>query len=920
MLGLETPSDPDAYTFERAVHDADGAYIGAADVWKKDCFGWEYKSPGKSLSDAYVQLRGYQEGLGNPPVLVVSDMRSFEIHTTFDYAPPRVIRFSLKDLSQNPSHFSKVLRDVFLDPNALHPNNDPRYITETAAAKFGEVAEALRDLDHDPAVVARFLNRIIFSFFAESIGLFRGDLGEQFTPVSDTLRNLGRHPERSKPQLAAVFAAMADREIPAFGPIPVPWFNGGLFDQAASAETFELTADLIGILLETADLDWSRIDPAIFGTLFERGLDPNRRSQLGAHYTDPDNVMRVVEPVVLRPLRHEFEQLKSQIPASRSVSDAAPPAYGGNGQLNLDEPDPESPEGRIRAFHQRLIEVRVLDPACGSGNFLYVAMRELMRLEQELIDWAHASYGVNRLRRQVGPTNMLGIDIDQFAVDLTRLSLWIGHLQWLLDQAQQNLSEPILGHAEQIECRNAVVTADGAGPPTAADWPAAEFIVGNPPFLGMKRMRKELPNRYVNRLRAAYGDDLDGRVDLCVYWHELARRQIASGRAERAGLLATQNIRGAFSRPVLERIGESGQIFMAYADEEWFNDGAAVRISIICQDDGSESEHILDGEPVSRINPDLTTGFTYVASAKELKEQERVAFQGDIRNGPFDLTYEQGQAMLTQPVNVNGRPNSDVVFPFLNAHDLAQRPRGAYVIDFGQDIDRRNAAQYEEPWEYVRSHVQPYRETLENENLKSRWWIHESWRPGMRAAIKPLTRYIATPITSKHRFYVWLETSVVPDATVVAIARDDDYVFGVLHSRIHETWALALGSRLGVGNDPRYTHTLCFNTFPFPWPLNASDADLNDAQCAHREAIAAAAKTLDERREAWLNPAGVNPVLLQDRTMTGLYNRRPDWLDDAHEVLDDAVFAAYGWSTDMPDDEILTALLKLNRERAGVAV
>ena len=273
--------------------------------------------------------------------------------------------------------------------------------------------------------------------------------------------------------------------------------------------------------------------------------------------------------------------------------------------------------------------------------------------------------------------------------------------------------------------------------------------------------------------------------------------------------------------------------------------------------------------------------------------------------------------MLAEPDNVNGRPNSDVVFPFVNAHDLAQRPRGAYIIDFGQRIARKDAAMYEAPWEYAREHVQPYRETLDSERLKSNWWIHESWRPGMRAAIRPLTRYIVTPLTSKYRFYVWLESDVVPDATTVAIARDDDYTFGVLHSRIHEVWALAQAPRLGVGNDPRYTHTLCFNTFPFPWPLDVAESDLTEKQTEHRAAIVGAAQGLDQRREAWLNPAGVNPSILQDRTMTGMYNRRPDWLDNAHEALDAAVFAAYGWSAELSDDEILAELLKLNQERAA---
>lgn len=916
VLGLENPieADPEgvSYAFEKGVKRPDGS-MGQADVRKQGCFGWEYKGKNKDLTAAYEQLLGYREGLDNPPLLVVCDMNRFEVHTNFTNTEPRVISFTLKDMGDNPTYYVNLLRDVFRNPEALHPNRDPRYITETAAAKFGEVAQALRDLDHDPNMVARFLNRLIFCFFAESIGLFRDTDRNAHEPITLTLSFLRLDPSRSRKQLSAVFEAMSRQDIPDFGPYPTPWFNGGLFDGSAAKETFTLTADLVNILLETAELDWSRIEPAIFGTLFERGLDPNRRSQLGAHYTDPDNIMRVVEPVVLRPLRREFAELREALDVESGVSEGSPPAYGGNGKLSLDEPDPDSPEGRIRRFHDRLANVRVLDPACGSGNFLYVAMRELKQLEQDLISYANQAFNIHGMKRRVGPGNVLGIDVDQYAVDLTRLSLWIGDIQWTLQQSLQRMPEPILGQLEQIECRDAILSKEGK----RAEWPDAEFVIGNPPFLGMKRMRQEMSERYVDRLRAAYADDLDGRVDLCVYWHELARRQIAQGAAQRAGLLATQNIRGSFSRPVLERVAESGSIFFAHSDEEWINDGAAVRISIVGQDDGSETERFLNGEPTSQINPDLTTGSLYVASAVELDENVSIAFQGDIRNGPFDLTRDQGQQMLAQPLNVNGRPNSDVVFPFVNAHDLAQRPRGAYIIDFGQDIDRREAAQYEEPWEYARKHVQPYRETLESEHLKSRWWIHESWRPGMRAALKPLNRYIATPLTSKHRFYVWLEPNVIPDATVVAIARTDDYAFGVLHSRIHEVWALAQAPRLGVGNDPRYTHTQCFNTFPFPWPLNAPDSSMSESQRGHQAAIAVAAKTLDERREAWLNPVGVNPAILQDRTMTGLYNRRPVWLDDAHEALDKAVFAAYGWATGLSDDEILERLLKLNQERVG---
>ncbi len=916
VLGVENPieADPEgvSYAFEKGVKRPDGS-MGQADVRKQGCFGWEYKGKNKDLTAAYEQLLGYREGLDNPPLLVVSDMNRLEIHTNFTNTEPRVISFTLKDMGDNPTHYVNLLRDVFLNPEALHPNRDPRYITETAAAKFGEVAQALRDLDHDPNMVARFLNRLIFCFFAESIRLFRSDDRTSHEPITLTLTFLRSDPSRSRKQLSAVFEAMSRPDIPDFGPYPTPWFNGGLFDSSAAKETFTLTADLVNILLETAELDWSRIEPAIFGTLFERGLDPNRRSQLGAHYTDPDNIMRVVEPVVLRPLRREFAELREALDAESGVSEGSPPPYGGNGKLSLDEPDPDSAEGRIRKFHDRLANVRVLDPACGSGNFLYVAMRELKQLEQDLISYANQTFNIHGMKRRVGPGNMLGIDVDQYAVDLTRLSLWIGDIQWTLQQSLQRMPEPILGQLEQIECRDAILSKDGK----RAEWPGAEFVIGNPPFLGMKRMRQELSERYVDRLRAAYADDLDGRVDLCVYWHELARRQIAQGAAQRAGLLATQNIRGSFSRPVLERVAESGSIFFAYSDEEWINDGAAVRISIVGQDDGNESNRFLNGEPTLQINPDLTAGAIYVASAIELEENAGLAFTGVQYNGPFELSPEVGLQMLAEPLNVNSRPNADVVFPVVNAHDLAQRPRGNYIIDFGQDIDRRDAALYEEPWEYARQHIRPHRESLEGERLASRWWIHQRWRPGLREAIKPLDRFIATPLTSKHRFFVWLDSNVLPDATVVAIARDDDYAFGVLHSRIHEVWALAQAPRLGVGNDPRYTHTQCFNTFPFPWPLNIPESVLSREQQQHHAAISKAAAELNRRREDRLNPTNLSPSILQDRTMTDLYNRRTDLLNDAHEAIDDAVFAAYGWPTELSDDEILERLLKLNQKRSA---
>ena len=916
VVGVETPLEGDpsgeTYTFEKRVDLHDGS-SGQADVWKQDRFGWEYKSGGKSLVDAYEQLSGYREGLGNPPLLVVSDMSRFEIHTNFTNTAPRVIAFSHRDLRENPAHFRRILRDVFTAPENLHPHNDPRYITETAAEKFGEVAAVLRDRDgQDAAIVARFLNRIIFCLFAESVGLFADPGGRVTQPMRHALGNLVEWPELTVEMLQPLFTAMAEQSVHLFGPYTIRWFDGSLFDERSAEDVMPLTTDLVEILLETSELNWSRIDPAIFGTLFERGLDPRRRSQLGAHYTDPENIMRVVEPVVLRPLRAEFNELKEDL-APPGVEEP-PAAYAANGELALAVP-PDSPRGKIRAFLERLANVRVLDPACGSGNFLYVAMRALKDLEHEVIEWAQDALGDSGLRRRVGPDNMCGIDIDPLAVELTRMSLWIGIIQWNLDHDFRDLRDPVLGRTEQIECRDAILAEDEQGEPVPADWPKTDYIIGNPPFLGAKRVLEELGEDRAERLRIAYDDALDARADLCVYWHEVARRQIERGAAQTAGLLATNSIVGPYSRPVLERISESGRIFFAHSDEEWVNDGAAVRISIVGQSGPNEPVFSLDDEPVSHINPNLTRGL-YVVGAPQLPENDGTAFQGDVRNGPFDIPREEAERMLAEPISYRGRYNDDVIFPFVIARDLAQRPRGRYIIDFGQDMEEREAEFYEAPFIHLERYVRPEREKSDDARLRERWWLHQLWRPAMRRAISDLDRYIATPITSKHRFYVWLEPNVIPDATVVAIARSDDYTFGVLHSRIHETWALAQASRLATGNNYRYVHTQCFNTFPFPWPLNTPDAELSDEQRAQRDAIAAAAIELDGVRDHWLNPPGVNPILTEDRTMTALYNAPSRSVRRAHEALDTTVAAAYGWPADISNDDILAGLLALNRERA----
>ena len=386
------------------------------------------------------------------------------------------------------------------------------------------------------------------------------------------------------------------------------------------------------------------------------------------------------------------------------------------------------------------------------------------------------------------------------------------------------------------------------------------------------------------------------------YWFERAREQIEDGSAKRAGLLATNSIRGGANRRVLQRIGESGGIFFAEADRPWVLDGAAVRVSMVGFDNGSETQKVLDGAPVEQIYADLT-GALDLASARRLPENAGVAFIGTQKGGAFDLKAEEAREMLAAAGNPNGRPNSDVVRPWINGLDITRRPRGMWIVDFGTDMPEEEAALYEAPFEYVVEHIKNYRVTTAESHSGARWWLHQRPRPEMREAMTALTRYISTARVAKHRLFVWTDTTTLPDSQVVVFARDDDYFFGVLHSRPHESWSLRMGTSLE--DRPRYTPTTCFEMFPFPEPTKEQRAEISEA-----------ARRLDRQRRNWLDPEGASESELKKLTLTNLYNARPTWLDNAHKRLDAAVFAAYGWPEDIADEDILKNLLALNLERS----
>jgi type II restriction/modification system DNA methylase subunit YeeA len=886
MLGVPTPNtDPHGtdYAFEKGAEKTRGG-DGWADVWMRGQFAWEYKKKHRDLKAAYGQLLDYREALDNPPLLVVSDMARFEIHANFTNSAPKVYSFTLTDLAERPAEPLRLLRALFDDPDSLRPDVVRTQVTELAAGKFAKLATNLRERGIQAPAVAHFLDRVLFCLFAEDAGLLPSGL------IKRLVENLYTNPAAFNTGLAHLFEVMA-REGGTFGTDWIEWFNGGLFDDAPS---IDLRADEIRVIRDAADLEWAEVEPAIFGTLFERGLDPDKRSQLGAHYTDRASIERLVDATLMMPLRRDFSETRAAVEARLAPGPSTDTAA-------VDEA-----KQLARTLLERLRGVTVLDPACGSGNFLYLALRMLKDLELEIIEWAAELLGLPREETRIGPRSLRGIEINLYAAELARVVIWIGEIQWLRDHGHPVPHNPILPPLHVIENCDAILDLRDPSHPAEPDWPNATFIVGNPPFLGGKLLRTNLGDDYVQAMFSVYAARVPAEADLVTYWFEKARAMIAAGRAERAGLLGTQGIRGGASRRVLQRITETGAIFMARSDDPWVLDGAAVHVSFVAFDDGRENERTLNGRPVAAINADLTADVD-LTRARRLPENLGIAFMGDTKGGPFDVPGTVARDWLRKP-NPDGRDNRDVVRPWVNGLDITRRPRDMWIVDFGTSMPREEAALYETPFEHVRQAVEPDRSSNRRATYAERWWLHVEPRSGMRAALGGLDRFLGTPRLAKHRLFVWLSAETLPDSQIIVFARDDDYTFGVLQSRVHTSWAGRMGTQLE--SRPRYTPTTCFETFPFPIPTDVQRATIADA-----------AANLDALRRGWLDPPertyDLTPRELSRRTLTNLYNLRPTWLVDAHADLDASVLDAYGWPHDVTDDELVGRLLELNLQRAN---
>lgn len=1009
LLGVAAPkpatadAQNDDYRFERPVtfiHTGTQSR-GFIDLYCRDCFVMEAKqgTGGNQanedqlslLSDAPVvqrqghgvrgsrrwddtmlrarnQADGYARAVarvdGWPPFLLIVDVgHVIEVYADFSgqgqgytqFPDGNRYRITLDDLRDEKTR--DRLRTIWTDPHSLDPARVSADVTRQVATHLAELGKSFEAQGHASEVVARFLMRTLFTMFAEDVQLIPENA------FSTLLKDRRGHPEHAAPMLQSLWTTMNTGGFSPALSCNLKHFNGGLFRDATA---LPLSGPQLELLIQAAAHNWREVEPAIFGTLLERALDARQRHKLGAHYTPRAYVERLVNPAVIEPLRAEW----------RDVQAAAVTLAGQDKQ--------DEARRTVRDFHRRLCEVRVLDPACGSGNFLYVALELMKRLEGEVIallrELGEDQGALALAGYTVDPHQFLEIEVNPWAAAVAELVLWIGYLQWhFRTHGTASPSEPVLRDFRNIENRDAVLAWDETRPrvdaedqpvtrwdgvstvrhpvtgeqvpdpaarvavldylrPRSAKWPQAEFIIGNPPFIGASRMRDTLGDGYTEALRAAY-PKMPESADFVMFWWEKAALSVRAGKTRRLGFITTNSLRQMFNRQVLEpHLADPKNplsLVFAIPDHPWVEagEGAAVRTAMTVAASGAapgrlltviderRSEREAEGRAVGlsgqigKIYGNLRIGAD-VAGAKVLRANAGISSPGvKLHGAGFIVTPAKAQALGLGTV-----PGLAAhIRTYRNGRDLTATPRGVMVIDlFGlSEIEVRT--RFPAVYQHVLDTVKPERDQNNRDTYKRNWWVHGEPRRDLRPALAGLPRYIATVETAKHRIFQFLDGGTLPDNKLIVMALDDAWRLAALSSRIHQTWALAAGSWLGVGNDPVYAKSKCFDPFPFP-----------DASEAQQTSLRALGEELDAHRKA---QAAAHPGL----TLTGVYNvleklragARIEGKDrtiydqglvgilrDIHDRIDAEVAAAYGWPEDLDDEAILTRLVDLNRARA----
>jgi RNase H-fold protein (predicted Holliday junction resolvase) len=959
-LGVATPDPPtDSYRFEVPVQamDREGREsTNFIDCWKSGHFALEAKASGDDrrndslLRKAFGQVRNYVAYVSGdaPPYLMVLDVpRTLIVWDRWsgaygDFAAGR--RIALNTLHERPEDI-QLLYDIFVDPSVRDPRGKAQVVTREIAAGLAELAAELESRGLDTERVARFLMRCVFSCFAEDVGLLPENL---FRRTLETARRSGDH-ERLAMALTSLWKTMDSGGM--FGAELLHRFNGHFFK---TVEALPLAARDVDLLIDAAKHDWSRVEPSIFGTLLVRALDPEERHRLGAEYTPRAYIERLVEPTVIEPIRERWTAVQA---AALQLEEAEE-------KKNRKKKDYSAAVRELRDFHDWMRALSFLDPACGSGNFLYVTMAAVKRIEQEVMnEIARLSHGQGGLvLEEVHPRQFHGIEVKPWAREIAELTLWIGYHQfWRETHGGRTPPDPILEDTGTIECRDAVlawdeivhrperdrpdptprivspITGEMIPDPNAklpyyeyvgarqAEWPQADFIIGNPPYVGNKRMRSALGDGYVDALRATY-NDLPDSIDLVMYWWWRAARLVETSAAFRAGLITTNSISQPSHQPVVREAASNGaRIVWTVADHPWVDtvDGADVRVAltVISSENKQSATWVrvddtgvqIEIRHVQSLNADLSCHANVVDAAEVVLLANRgLASVGfDPQASGFVVSPTEAASLLVDP------KYAEVVRPYVNGRDLVQRPRGAWIIDFGL-MDEASARLFPLAFDIVRDRVRPERISNKRESYRTLWWRFGEPRRSLRDSVANLTSFIASTRVSKHRFFCLLATRVAPDGKIVCIATEDMCILGTLSAQIHIEWALAAGAHLGVGNDPTYNHSRGFNAFPFPDPT----PDL-------RARIAALAERLDAHRKS--------AIARDERvTMTGMYNvveklRSGEALTpkeraiheiaacgvlrDMHDELDALVAESYGWPWPMEKDEILERLVALHDER-----
>jgi hypothetical protein len=922
-----------------------------------------------AMLKAHAQAQRYARALpateitdGRPPFIVVVDVgHSIALYTDWTrmggeylhFPDPTTYRIPLKDLVR--PEVRELLRAVWTDPLSLDPGRRSAKVTRAVAERLGKLAYALEG-KHTIEESSAFLMRCLFTMFSEDVDLLPHG---SFTAL---LGNLKKDPEHFAPAMESLWQSMNTGGYAAILQKKLPKFNGGLF---AHADAIALNADQIQLLIEASTANWKDVEPAIFGTLLERALDPRERHKLGAHYTPRAYVERLVNPTVIEPLREEW----------RSVQVAA---------LQLaDDGDEKKAIKLVEKFLFDLGNVKVLDPACGSGNFLYVTLELLKRLEGEVLNTLRDLGQMDKLEydtHSISPANFYGIELNPRAAAIAEQVLWIGFLQWQLRTHGHwhSLPEPIIKDLHNIQNRDAVleyaakteqrdasgevvtrwdghstkphpVTGEEVPDPEArvpvysysnprpAKWPTADYIVGNPPFMGQTRMREVLGDGYVEALRGSYANVPDS-ADFVMYWWDRAAEVVRTAVAERFGFITTNSIRQTQNRKVIDfHLAQKKPIGIAYAipDHPWVDSsqGAAVRIAMtlgVAGDrhgildkvqterppEGDDAASITFGRSTGKIFSDLSIGAD-VSGAQALTSNLSVANMGMKLHGQ-GFVVVPAEAKLLGLGRIAGLERH--IRPYYTARDIVQNPRGNLVIDLYGLVEAEVRSTFPEVYQWVLERVKPERDQNRDESRKANWWLFGRTHESLRTSLSGLGRFIITPRTAKHRIFLFAERDSRPESEVVVVALEDAYHLGVLSSRIHTEWSLATGGWMGVGNDPRYTHTRCFETFPFPAcppEQQAKIRTLSERLDAHR------------KRQQALHPeltmTGMYNVLEAVRAGTPLTAKEKTIYDQGlvgilkqlHEELDAAVAEAYGWPADLSTDEILTKLVDLNAERAA---